>query len=422
MPAAQIAPDGAGNEEQHDVVETVTVEQDGKQLEVPVPHVFQFSWHEGKVVMHYKILSTDMHWLPALKDGDGNVIWHTSSDGTVYWEPDKAGIPLVVDWPVGVPQWANISEHWKVSADLQMPGNVLKPIADAARICSQEAVEFGWKPEDKQWYDDWVAKMATLTSFEAAVSKPPYHSLYDSGRSIEQLMLPWVLPSALPTQAMQQVVVPQQVASNTRTEPITHTLHGGGTYTAAKRAHASAAASGTQVDGVACPLCNSAADSSQQVMLLCPYGHAHEPDKMGYHVACLQIEMPADSDNWMCPKCVEVMESDGQWQIAALLNRQDRRPFPHFDHKDSCPNDGTDGFLKGCSKKHCKRKCPHYVAYLVQWVGVDKSTGQPWPNNWEPASNIGDSAAIKRFKAAHKQACSNCKMYVCTCTSSGGGN
>ena len=272
--------------DKHEVVETIQVTENGQTMEVPVPHIFQFSMYQGRPTMHYKILSSDEKWMPAKKNEDGSIAWKETPEGDLYWEEDEAGIPLVMEWPEGDPPWDNLDHNWKPTDE---QGAVLKALTDAIATCSTDGIGLGWQPEDTVWYNNYKQAIVKVAEFSDAVHKVPYHATLDADRSPSFLMPPWKLP-APNTRRNTAVVMPQLVASNTRQEPITYqSLDGSCRYTTSRRAAERSMQQEREAAGeggvLCCPVCDTATVDDDHTMVYCAHSRAHPQGQM--RCACL---------------------------------------------------------------------------------------------------------------------------------------
>jgi hypothetical protein len=360
---------------------------------------------------------------------------------------------LVMQWPEGEPQWDSLDGNWK---PIDEQGNIMKPLADAIAACSTEGISLGWQQEDTDWYAAYKAGMVKVTDFSQAVHKVPYHRTLDANRSLETIMPPWKLPAAH-TQRNTAVIIPQLPAANTRREPITYqSLDGSCRYTTSRRAAERTMQQEREAAGpegvLCCPVCNTATVDDDHTMVCCAHSRAHPQGQM--RCACLPHPAPrrhppqpcagtmcsawvvptlhlkmatgcAHSASAQCKRKTMHMGSNGcstgrtntcasATNVGARINSSQTKPkavaasVARSIWWVACP----------CIGGHLPRNCCCVqVAYLVDWVGVDPETKEPWGPSWEPFGNIDDAEQVKRFKASHQAAnqCNTCKCWVCIC-------
>ena len=232
----QPEPEGLGGAEvadEHDLVDTTQVTENGITVDIPTPHIFEFSLHPIKKTprLRYKILSTDTKWLPAKKDAKGDVIWETDGQGRSHWASDEDGIELVTSWPEGGLPWGTMSESWEPSQDLSKEGNSLRPVMMSVDRCEGLPPEYDWLPSHSKFYNDWMQSWKEVETFADVAKKHQYHQDFDptEGR-LPDFTLP--KPRQPTTLETQQASTLQEQAS---VEPILHSRPEGRDYTRASR-------------------------------------------------------------------------------------------------------------------------------------------------------------------------------------------
>jgi hypothetical protein len=229
--------EAAEEDSAHDNLETTEVTQNGKTVTIPTPHIFRFTRHpeKGTPIMHYKILSTDDKWLPAKKDGSGDVIFTTDSEGKAHWDTDPNGIDLVLNWPAAdaeVP-WASMQEQWKPHTNMREPGNPLKQVIGAVKRCEDHGADYDWLDSHSLFWDNWKTSVLEVQlDVEKVHLKEPYHIDFDKATGRPP---PWQLPTPQEDTSHQQATV-DTTSAQVDVEPITYRVDDTTTYTKANRA------------------------------------------------------------------------------------------------------------------------------------------------------------------------------------------
>jgi hypothetical protein len=174
----------------------------------------------------------------------------------------------------------------------------VQKVLDAVDVCQSAAKSFGWTEEHSKWYDRWADSIKQVKSPSPdAMVKEQYHRQLDV-REQSKVFPPWKLPTegdgATQEETEAGVTVPHATTFKHTIEPVFHKKADGSTYSRANRVAAVQAAAnqhkqqqGEQIDQLRCQLCNSAEDGDDKHMVLCEYSMAHEKDKVGYHMECV---------------------------------------------------------------------------------------------------------------------------------------
>ena len=156
------------------------VTENGMTVTIPTPHIFRFTINPktSKPCMHHKILSTDPKWLPALKDGQNDVIYENDGEGVPHWSTDPDGIEIVTEWPNDdekVP-WSDMHKDWAPDADMRKEGNPLTKVMKTVGQCEAHADDYDWLPSHSDWWENWKDTMVDVgRDVQAVGDKAPYH-------------------------------------------------------------------------------------------------------------------------------------------------------------------------------------------------------------------------------------------------------